>query len=61
MHTSASRGAPHIGRDALHPKKPARVGLTFGRRLDSVHSDAGLRGECVTDKNHCTAGQGTQE
>ena len=28
----------HIGRDAIHPQKPARVGLTFSRRLDSVQS-----------------------
>jgi hypothetical protein len=48
-----------VGRDAVHPKKSARVGLTFGRRFDSVHRDAELRCKRVTDKNNCTADQGT--
>jgi hypothetical protein len=50
-----------VWRGVVHPEKSARVGLTFSRGLNGVHSDAKLRGERVTDKNDRAAGQGTQQ
>ena len=37
------------------PRSP-RAPFTLGRRLDSVHSDAELRGKRVSDEHNCAAG-----
>ena len=46
----------HIGRDAIHSQKPARIRFTLRCCLNSIDGDAELRGERVSDEHNRAAG-----